>query len=412
MAPISRYKPSIWVFAVDQDNIQISWRCLDPGLLRVEPFCADRVVAEPIVLTLGTAAEALNTSGGMYRCDGGAATLMGLPRGQLLNLKLSGSALGTHRSGFNSPTTLSARTLRGAPGEELFRLATISDMHLGARSFGHRAQIRDTEGYSETHTWRCASSALTEASEWGGQYAIAKGDLTNSGLADQWRLYARLVEESSIPLEGVAGNHDTDRYGGRKSLSPSDAAKAFGFTLASPLLVRDLPGVRVLIGDTTVHARSAGSLHKVANEIIELSAETPKDQGVLVVLHHHIHPHALPEGPPVGIARSEGHQFLDSLGSVHPNVFVTSGHSHRNRRWARSGVTVTQVGATQDYPGVWAGYRVHEGGLSQIVRRIESPECTGWSERARRAGLGAWEHVSPGRLDSRCFDVDWAVPYR
>ena len=31
-------------------------------------------------------------------------------------------------------------------------------------------------------------------------------------------------------------------------------------------------------------------------------------------------------------------------------------------------------------------------------------------EQTRLAGYGIWEHVAPGRLDARCFDVPWSVP--
>jgi hypothetical protein len=86
---------------------------------------------------------------------------------------------------------------------------------------------------------------------------------------------------------------------------------------------------------------------------------------------------------------------------------VTSGHTHRHRRWSRAGVTVTQVGATKDYPGVWAGYVVHEGAIRQIVRRTARPDVIGWTDHTRIAAYGAWEHAAPGRLAARCFDLRW-----
>ena len=69
---------------------------------------------------------------------------------------------------------------------------------------------------------------------------------------------------------------------------------------------------------------------------------------------------------------------------------ITSGHTHRHRRWAHAGVTTTQVGSISDHPGVWAGYVVHESGMRQVVRRIAQPDVLPWSERARDAALGAW----------------------
>ena len=88
-------------------------------------------------------------------------------------------------------------------------------------------------------------------------------------------------------------------------------------------------------------------------------------------------------------------------------MFVTSGHTHRHRRWSHAGITTTQVGATKDYPGVWAGYVVHEGGLRQLVQRIGRPDCIRWTEHTRRAAVGAWRYVAPGALASRCFTLEW-----
>jgi hypothetical protein len=41
---------------------------------------------------------------------------------------------------------------------------------------------------------------------------------------------------------------------------------------------------------------------------------------------------------------------------------------------------VTEVGSPKDYPGTWAGYVVHEGGIRQVVRRVAAPEVIRWTE--------------------------------
>jgi hypothetical protein len=126
-----------------------------------------------------------------------------------------------------------------------------------------------------------------------------------------------------------------------------------------------------------------------------------------VALHHQLQPWHLAEGVPKGIPHDESIRFLEHLARAHPRVVVTSGHTHRHRRWSHAGITTTQVGATKDYPGVWAGYVVHEGGLRQLVQRIGRPDCIRWTERTRRAAAGAWRYVAPGPLASRCFTIDW-----
>jgi Icc protein len=68
---------------------------------------------------------------------------------------------------------------------------------------------------------------------------------------------------------------------------------------------------------------------------------------------------------------------------------------------------VTEVGSTKDYPGVWAGYKVFEGGIIQLVRRTSDPDVMAWTEATRRAVNGQWRRWSPGRMADRCFTVDW-----
>lgn len=86
---------------------------------------------------------------------------------------------------------------------------------------------------------------------------------------------------------------------------------------------------------------------------------------------------------------------------------VSSGHTHRHRRWEHREVTATQVGSTKDYPGVWAGYVITDRAVRQVVHRVTEPDCLRWTEFTRRAAGGTWRWVAPGLLPSRCFDQIW-----
>ena len=68
---------------------------------------------------------------------------------------------------------------------------------------------------------------------------------------------------------------------------------------------------------------------------------------------------------------------------------------------------MTEVGSTKDYPGTWTGYVVHEGGIRQLVHRVEEPSCLAWTDRTRRAFGGVWRWWSPGTLADRCFTIPW-----
>jgi Icc protein len=377
-----RPTPSVEVFAVDDSSVQLTWRGLRPGLLR---------------LRAADARAEVEVDHGP-----GAALLEGLPPGRLLTVTASGPAV-------DGTLELPARTLEALPGEELCRVATISDLHLGIRGFGHRGTIVERPRPEVPHPIRCAEAAVREAEAWGAERMLVKGDITNAGQVGQWRAYAELVRGSSLPFDALAGNHDRAFSPGSRHLLPEDAARAFDLSVASPVMIRDLRGLRVVMLDSTRPNQNRGQLDDVVDHVLDAVHDAPRGGGVLVVLHHQLQPHRPAEVWPVGIRHGESLAFLARLGAAHPHVLVTSGHTHRHRRWGHAGVTTTQVGATKDYPGVWGGYVVHEGGMRQIVRRIARPDVLAWTDHTRRAAYGAWRWVAPGRLDSRCFNLRWTA---
>jgi hypothetical protein len=83
-----------------------------------------------------------------------------------------------------------------------------------------------------------------------------------------------------------------------------------------------------------------------------------------------------------------------------------AGHTHRNRvrRFAATGdVPWVEVACVKDFPGAWAEYRVHEGGILQVFRRISAPEALAWSEKTRDLYGGLYGVYAFGELSDRCF---------
>lgn len=375
-------RASISAFAVEDTAIQVTWRGLGPGGLRIEASAGDALeIAEP--------------------ASAGAATLAGLEADRPVEIRAWGTAVGP------SPLRARTRTLATPPGQELTRVATIGDLHLGTRSFGHWGTIVEPGRPEIPHPLRCARAAVAEAAAWGASRVLAKGDLTNTARVNEWRAFAELVADSPVPIDALPGNHDQVHVLFRGTLSPTDASRTFGFDIANPITVRDLPGVRLVLVDSTTPGRNRGTLSGVEADLLDAVASAPRDGAVLVAMHHQFHAQLTAEGWPIGIAHRDSLAVMDRLGAVHPHVLVSSGHTHRHRRWNRAGVVATQVGSTKDYPGVWAGYVVHEGGIRQVVRRVAQPDCVAWTEHTRRAALGAWRYISPGSLASRCFSITW-----
>ena len=66
-------------------------------------------------------------------------------------------------------------------------------------------------------------------------------------------------------------------------------------------------------------------------------------------------------------------------------------------------VPFVEVACGKDYPGAWAEYRVFEGGYTQVVRRISTPDALAWSERCRHMIQGIYRDLVLGKIDDRCF---------
>jgi hypothetical protein len=110
---------------------------------------------------------------------------------------------------------------------------------------------------------------------------------------------------------------------------------------------------------------------------------------------------------PPSISWRDSARLVDELAAVNPATLIVAGHTHRNRRYLVRGLLVAEVASTKDYPGVWAGYSVYEGGIRQVVYRVAAPAAIAWTEVTRRALGGVWGWWSPGRLSDRCWTMEW-----
>jgi 3',5'-cyclic-AMP phosphodiesterase len=301
-------------------------------------------------------------------------------------------------------SVLAVRTLLPPPGALLGRIGTISDLHLGATRFGALNTMRErVEPGGGPHPWRCAVAALDELRSWGAEVVILKGDLAEHRTPSHFAQVGALVDRfADLPLVVLPGNHDVDR-GSDMEVPATLGARQVPYRRG--VTVEDLAGIRLLTGDTTIPNQGHGTLEPVADALVAAAAEAPGP--VLVALHHHLQRRNVPTHWPAGVSARQGRPFLDRLARANPDAVVTSGHTHRNRVRAHGPVLVTEVASTKDWPGVWAGYSVHEGGIRQVVRRIQAPDAIVWTEYTRRAVLGLWSRWSPGRLEDRCFTRAW-----
>jgi len=363
------------VFAVEDTAVQVTWGELPAGPLRVRA---------------GEASVEVAHGGGP-----GAVVVDGLAPDTEVDV--------TVETGAGPPQGVATvRTLAPPPGAELFRLATVNDIHLGDPHFGRFPKVAHPLDGDAPPPERCLAAAVSELTEWRAQLILAKGDITDHGSTDEWKTAAALLSGPGLPVEVIPGNHD--RVKG--AIDPTDvlAGAGINFSSGAPSM-RELPGVRLVLADTTVAGHNSGTIAASSAEVARLAAEASGP--ALVAMHHHPQRRQLMTHPPRGIPGAEAVPFLDALAAANPATMVITGHSHRHRAHRWGPLVVAEVGSPQDFPGTWAGYVVYEGGIRQVVRRVAAPEAMAWTESTKGCFAGLWGRWSPGTLPQRCFTHPW-----
>jgi predicted phosphodiesterase len=323
---------------------------------------------------------------------------------------------------------IEARTLDRPPGELLCRFATVNDVHFGETECGNLADASEAVGYlavsgSEvdlaTDNLRAfleqlgplsvnsvpegatpypelmSHAAVTEILGYDPAAVVVKGDLTASGQVGEYDSFMQCyLGTFGDRLLHVRGNHDS--FSGRRF-----ASEAFQ--------ERELPGVTLAVIDTVIEGRNSGQVRDEQIEWLdELAARA--DRPVLVFGHHH------PWNPGsskrsaeyFGINPDDSEHLVELIARRPAICGYFAGHTHRNRvrRFAATGaVPYVEVACVKDFPGSWAEYRVYEGGILQIHRRLCSPAALAWSEKCRAMFWGMYPSYAMGRLEDRCFSV-------
>jgi Icc protein len=303
---------------------------------------------------------------------------------------------------------IEVRTLARPSGELLATIATVNDVHFGEVEAGHIAgsaagpALRSAPGeapYPEVMN----AAAVAEIAELDPDVVLAKGDLTDSGLPEEWARFEEVWGGAFGPrLHSVRGNHD------------AMSGHAYG-TEGIPELI-ELPGAWAAVLDTVIPGTDGGQLDRDQLAWLDDAAARAGTAGVplLVFGHHHVWNPNSARRPDryFGIQPGDSEALLEVVARRPAIRGVFAGHTHRNRvrRFPRhtGEVPFAEVACLKDYPGTWAEYRVFEGGVLQVHRRLSSPEALDWSERCRAMYDGAYPWYAFGGLDDRCF----ALPER
>ncbi len=286
------------------------------------------------------------------------------------------------------------------PGELLATFATVNDVHFGEEICGV------IEGSDVGPTFRSGPgeapypevmnrAAVAEMVALDPDAVVVKGDLTANGTSEEYAAFRAVYEPAfGSKLTVLRGNHESYN---RALFAKETMQEVF------------LPGVILAVLDTSIDGVVAGTVTADQLDWIdELGARA--DRPVLLFGHHHLGDRNSEEKADrtFGIDVDASDALLEVVARRPRIRGYFAGHTHRNRvrRFAPTGdVPWVEVACVKDYPGAWAQYQVHEGGIVQVLHRISSPEALAWTEQTRHMYGGLYRDYAFGHLQDRCFVI-------
>jgi predicted phosphodiesterase len=284
------------------------------------------------------------------------------------------------------------------PGERLATVATVNDVHFGETEAGvieglDIGPILSAEPGEPPYPETMNRAAVAEITALQPDAVVAKGDLTTHGTREEYEMFLAVYGPAfDGRLHHVRGNHDG----------------YFGETFAADAPVEvTLPGVTLAVLDTVIPRKATGQMSTDQLEWLdELGSRA--DRPVLVFGHHHVWNPASNQrlGNYFGINPDDSEALIAVVARRPRLVGYFAGHTHRNRvrRFPATGsCPFVEVACVKDFPGSWAEYRVFDGGILQVHRRISSPEALHWTERTRAMFGGLYPQYAFGALEERNF---------
>jgi predicted phosphodiesterase len=293
-------------------------------------------------------------------------------------------------------------TLTRPSGPLLATFATVNDVHFGEVECGRLGTAEELGPILSAAPGAAPypnvmnGAAIAEIEALDPDAVIVKGDLTDRGTGEEYQAFLDAYTRLGARMHHVRGNHDA-------MITDTIAANA-------PLTV-DLPGATLAVLDTvrpgTEHGRITAEQLTWLEDVASAST-TP----VLVFGHHHPWDPSSTErnGHYFGINPDDSEALCRVITRCESIAGYFAGHTHRNRVRhfdAARRVPIVEVACVKDYPGAWAEYRVHEGGYTQLVRRICAPAAMAWTELTRTMFAGLYRDYALGAQPDRCFTYRW-----
>lgn len=296
-------------------------------------------------------------------------------------------------------------TLEQPTGALLATVATVNDVHFGETVCGMLHDVPE----AELGPWVRAepgeapypvtmnTAAVAEIAALDPDAVIAKGDLTCVGSVEEYQAFLDTYARFGDRLHHVRGNHDAMQ-------DPTLAIEGAPYCVS-------LGGVTFAVLDTVRPTAAGGRITR--DQLTWLDDTAAATSGpVFVFGHHQIWDLHAPERSTdyFGIDPDSSEAFAAVVARRDNIVGYFAGHTHRHRirRFAEArDVPFVEVGAVKEYLGVWAEYRVHEGGYTQVIHRLRDPAALSWSERTRHLYGGIYPEYARGPLPHRCFTFEF-----
>jgi predicted phosphodiesterase len=320
------------------------------------------------------------------------ATVVGLEPSTEYTLAVEGAAT-------SDLLPASVTTLGVPPGRRLATFATVNDVHFGEVECGKLGTPEElgpvfTTPPGEPPYWDVMNrAAVDEMQALDPAAVVVKGDLTAEGTEREYELFLETYERLGARMHHVRGNHDA-------MVTAAIASEHAPFAV-------DVDGATLAVLDTVRPGTDRGRVTVEQIEWLDAIAASSA-RPVFVFGHHHPWDPASKERNQTyfGINPDDSEALIALVARRENVVGYFAGHTHRNRirrfRQARE-VPMVEVACVKDYPGAWAEYRLHEGGYTQIVRRIGAPDAMAWTEQTRHMFAGLYRDYALGSVADRCF---------
>ncbi len=266
------------------------------------------------------------------------------------------------------------RTLARPAGEHLCTFATVNDVHFGEVECGiiEGLDIGPTFAVAEgeqPYPQMMNRAAVAEIEAIDPTVVVVKGDLTSRGTVEEYQDFLDVYSVFGDRLHHIRGNHESYNHA----------------TFATDAPVRGRRPRRPARGDRHLARRQGvGRGHGRHAGVARRPGRRPTARRSCCSATTTCGAPSRRTGPTTTSASTpttaNGWSSWWPGGPAIRGYFA--GHTHRNRV-RRFGLTRdvpwVEVASVKEFPGSWAEYRVYEGGVLQIHRRISSPEALVWT---------------------------------